>query len=248
MKKPEKWKPSKYEMHNGQLRGTRNPSELAVSSRFVADMTADFYNRAIPLHAKGRIVDLGCGKAPLYGFYKDYCTDIVLTDWPGSTHENECLDLACNLTEPLPFEDEKFDTILLSDVLEHIPNPMHLWSEMYRLLRPGGKILLNTPFYYRLHETPYDFYRFTEYALRNMAESVGFKIVELEAFGGILQIILDLLSKRFSTMKHPGKLLALLFQKLAEKKKNDALKKTGRKTYPLGYFMIAEKQDSKNGT
>jgi SAM-dependent methyltransferase len=241
MKNAEKWKPSKYESIDGQLRGSRDPVEVAVSSRFVADMTAVFYSRAIPAYAKGKIVDLGCGKAPLYGLYKNHSTEVILTDWPQTFHQNECLDIATDLTQDLPFQNNEFETVLLSDVLEHIPEPEKLLKEIYRILCPQGKLLMNTPFYYPLHEVPYDYFRYTEYALRFMAETAGFKIIELDSFGGIPAIIIDLLGKNFSHNKFTGKFLIHLIYKIGKQFENKSFQKSGRKRFPLGYYMVAEK-------
>ena len=242
MKNPEIWKPSKYEMVNGQLRGSMDPCELAISSRFIANVVAGFYNRAIPAYCTGKLVDLGCGKAPLYGLYKHYSTNVILADWPQTSHPNECLDYPCDLNQALPFDDNEFDTIILSDVLEHIPEPIQLWQEMYRILSVHGKLLLNTPFYYWLHETPYDYYRYTEYALAYMAQSAGFKVIELDCFGGVPEIILDLLGKKFAMKKSGRTFFLWMIQKLGARLKDKTLEKKSRKLFPLGYFMVVEKE------
>ena len=242
MKNSEKWKSSKYEILHGRLRASRDTGELAVGSRFIADIVADFYSRAIPAYSKGRLVDLGCGKAPLYGLYKDFSSDVTLTDWPHSAHHNECLDCACDLNKRLPFPDNEFNTIILSDVLEHIAEPGQLWKEMHRILSAKGRVLLNTPFYYWIHEQPYDYYRYTEYALKYMAESAGFKVLELDCFGGAPEVVLDILSKRFARNKI-GRVLLWAIQCLQEKTKHRALTKKSRKTFPLGYYMVVEKQE-----
>ena len=76
----------------------------------------------------------------------------------------------------LPFGDSEFDTIILSDVLEHIPVPEHLWKEMARILSRNGKIIMNVPFYYCLHEAPHDCSRYTEFALRRFVEMSGLRL------------------------------------------------------------------------
>ncbi|MEO8628870.1 MAG: hypothetical protein ABI612_12305 [Betaproteobacteria bacterium] len=53
-----------------------------------------------------------------------------------------------NLAEPLPFGDAAFDTLIVSDVVEHILKPA--WEGDGSRARAGGKILMNVPFYYRL--------------------------------------------------------------------------------------------------
>ena len=62
-------------------------------------------------------MDLGCGKVPLYIAYRDLVSDIICVDWENTQHENEYLDLEYDITKVLPFVNEEFDTIILSDDL-----------------------------------------------------------------------------------------------------------------------------------
>jgi SAM-dependent methyltransferase len=151
-------------------------------------------------HCRGRLLDLGCGKVPFYGLYREYVSETVCVDWGHSLHGDNHLDREGDLTEDLPFVDASFDSILLSDVLEHIPTPEQLWFEMARLLRPGGKLLLSVPFFYWLHEESYDFYRYTKYALRRFAETTGFEVVLIKELGGAPEIVVDIFSKCISRL------------------------------------------------
>ncbi len=47
--------------------------------------------------------------------------------------------------EKLPFEDNTFDVVVSAWVLEHLPNPKESFSEIYRVLKPGGKVVFLTP-------------------------------------------------------------------------------------------------------
>jgi SAM-dependent methyltransferase len=131
------------------------------------------------------LLDFGCGLVPLYDAYRGFVSSIVCLDWENSPHSNPYLDATQDLSGVINLESESFDTILVSDVFEHLPDPALTWTELNRLLRPGGKIILNVPFFYGLHESPHDYYRFTEYALRLLAERAGFAVVELESIGGL---------------------------------------------------------------
>jgi len=51
-------------------------------------------------------------------------------------------------TKKLPFNENEFDTVILSDVLEHLPTPENIINEIYRVLAKNGKLLLNVPFLY----------------------------------------------------------------------------------------------------
>lgn len=145
----------------------------------------------------------------------------------------------------LPVKEAKFNSIVLSDVLEHIPQPDVLWKEMHRILEKGGRIFLNVPFYYRLHEIPYDFYRYTEYALHRLAEFQGFKIIFLESIGGLPEIMADLFSKAVNNIPMLGRYLSVAIQNLTivflKTKLGHNISLKTKKIFPLGYFMIVEK-------
>ena len=194
------------------------------------------------------MIDLGCGKVPLFDAYKRHITSNTCADWATDLNKNQFLDVTCDLNRPLPVESESFNTIILSDVLEHIHKPEVLWAEMNRILMPGGKILLNTPFFYKLHEVPHDYFRYTRFALANFATVNDLKIITLTEMGGFPEIIADLLAKFFIYVPLIGKPLSLFTQWLCGVFIKTSLgKKISQKTssqFPLGYFMIVEKVNS----
>ncbi len=137
----------------------------------------------IRAHARGRLLDLGCGAVPLYGMYRDLVSEITCVDWPNSLHNSSHVDISADLHGPLPLSDAAFDTVLLTDVLEHMAEPKGLMREVARVLAPGGKILVGVPFLYWLHEEPHDYYRFTKFALRRMLDESGLEVLEIDAYG-----------------------------------------------------------------
>jgi SAM-dependent methyltransferase len=74
----------------------------------------------------------------------------------------------------LPFADGAFNSVSCDAVLEHVPEPQQVVEEMYRVLKPGGGVVMYVPFLYPYHASPDDYYRFTEtgirYLCRNFAE------------------------------------------------------------------------------
>ena len=245
MKNIERWKPSKFVSKKGKLRASRNKTEVSVSSRFAADLVASYYDQYLRDHVNGKLVDLGCGKVPLYESYRIYASECLCADWESTLHQNPFLDITCDLNAPLPFPSEEFNTIILSDVLEHIARPEALWKEMYRILQPGGKIILNVPFFYKLHEIPHDYFRYTRYALQNFASSSGFKIVMLKEMGGLPEILTDLSAKLIYHLPLIGSYLSIGLQHVGKFVMQLGIgKKLSAKTsqhFPLGYFMIVEK-------
>lgn len=184
---------------------------------------------------------MGCGKVPLYGAYRPYVSQVECIDWGESAHGSTYLDRECDLTKRLPYADGSFETIILSDVLEHLPEPMHCWKEMNRLLTPGGKLLLNVPFYYPLHEVPYDFYRYTEYALRRFADLTGFQVLELTRVGGPVEILADVASKMLAGVRPVAGGIQSLALWFGDTRLGSRIAAKHSNRFPLGYFMVAQK-------
>ena len=208
-------------------------------------MIATLYDRDLRLHARGRLLDLGCGQVPLYAAYKDIVSECVCVDWANTGHKNLHLDHECDLTQPLPFGEGRFDTVLLSDVLEHIPTPEALCVEISRILAPGGKLLLNVPFYYWLHEEPHDYYRYTQHALRRFIEVAQLSLVSLEATGGSPELLADVLAKHLVHVPLVGKPLASLVQwsvlRFVGTRLGRKVSRSTARLFPFGYFLVAEK-------
>lgn len=78
------------------------------------------------------------------------------------------IDIVADIQNMPQVESEKFDTIICTQVLEHVPNPFDAISELYRILRPGGRLLITVPFLNNYHMEPDDYWRFTEYALKHL--------------------------------------------------------------------------------
>jgi len=82
--------------------------------------------------------------------------------------------------ENLPFIDQSVESVILFDVLEHINNGEKALREIYRVLKPGGRVLVQIPFMYPIHDSPYDYRRLTKYGIEALANRNDFLI---ENFG-----------------------------------------------------------------
>lgn len=251
VKVPNSWHESKFILSDktSVLQYSRDWSELSPASRLVSQLIADFYTRAIPQHAHGELLDLGCGKAPLLGYYSKFVRAATLVDWGNSLHSNPLPILHADINEQLPFADEEFDTIILSDVLEHIATPQNLLTEVNRILRNGsGVLLLNVPFFYPVHEAPYDFHRYTRYSLERMCQIAGFHLLELDEMGGVPEIFCDLTAKVLLHIPIIGHRLAALVQYvggwLLKLKPVRHVSKRSAEHFPIGYTLVALKLPS----
>jgi SAM-dependent methyltransferase len=243
MRNPQSWKTSKFIHAPDGLRISRDPSQVYIGSRFIGDILARTYEQVILKNAAGRLLDLGCGHVPLYGVYRDLVEEVVCVDWANSLHPSPHLDREVDLNGPLPFDKEVFDTVLLTDVLEHIAEPARLILEIARILAPGGKLIAAVPFLYWLHEEPHDYYRYTAHALRRFAEASRLQVLELEPYGGLPEVMLDLSSKGIEYLSERSrKLLRPVHTAIARHADVKILRRLSEKTkaqFPLGYILVA---------
>ncbi|MBL7698623.1 MAG: class I SAM-dependent methyltransferase [Chitinophagaceae bacterium] len=245
MKNRDQWTPSKYVFTKRKLKASRNPKEVMISSRLSADMIAACYQKHIPLHVTGRLLDLGCGKVPLFETYKNYITENICVDWGNSLHKNPYLDFEADLNNEINLPGESFDTVILSDVLEHIRYPEKLMKEINRLLKPHGKLLMSVPFFYWLHEQPYDYFRYTRHALETITKDAGLTIVSLEEYGGAPEVFTDIFAKTIVSLRSIGKPIASAAQGFTSAFVSTRIGRRysakTRSKFPLGYFLIAQR-------
>jgi SAM-dependent methyltransferase len=129
-----------------------------------------------------RVLDAGAGEAPYRELFA-HC-DYRTTDWSSSVHPGAAqADIVASLDD-LPVADGSFEIALLTQVLEHVVDPIAVLAELRRVLVPGGRLLLTVPFVGELHEEPWDFYRYTNHALSELLLRAGFAVVRVEPAGG----------------------------------------------------------------
>jgi SAM-dependent methyltransferase len=130
---------------------------------------------------------LGCGVRSYEPFFLNFAESYVGIDWGASVHDTKA-DIFADLNKPLPVEDYVADTVVCLSVLEHLSEPQTLLNEAHRIMKPGAVMILQVPWQWRLHEEPYDFFRYTPYGLKYMFEKAGFKDIEIEATSGFFSM------------------------------------------------------------
>jgi len=133
------------------------------------------------LGADDLVMDAGSGE----GYYKPLFknTNYYSTDFVQVEKQYGEVNFVGKL-ENIPVKQGTFDAVLLTQVLEHIPNPSLVLDEIYRVLKPEGKVWLSAPLFFPEHEVPYDYYRYTQYGLRYIVEMVGFEVIDLHPLEG----------------------------------------------------------------
>jgi SAM-dependent methyltransferase len=146
------------------------------------------------------VLDAGAGDAPYkclfrHAKYESADFEKVNKTYAPSTY-------VCDL-QSIPVEDCRFDFIIFNQVMEHLPEPKLVLVELYRVLKPGGKMIYTGPLFYEEHERPYDFYRYTQFGLRYLLSSAGFVIERIDWFDGYFATVayqLNCMSRYLSHM------------------------------------------------
>ena len=177
-----------------------------------------------------------CGNLCVSKKYLAGCSEITLRLYA---------DFECDITKNLPFEDASFDTILSTQVLEHIYNPFPLFKECHRILKKGGVFIVSSNMAYWEHEQPNDYLRHTQFFYERIAKENGFETAEIIPVGDGLCVLADIAQKiarceKMGKMKLIFRLLyaftKFLFERYNQKKGKRIL---GQET--LGYCAVLRK-------
>jgi SAM-dependent methyltransferase len=183
---------------------------------------------------RGRLLDVGCGNRPYREIFADRLTRYVGVDRDrrGGRPDVAAAALA------LPFADGRFDTVLATQVLEHVPEPRRLLAEAARVLAPGGHLVLTAPQYWPLHEEPDDYFRFTRYGLEHLVAETGLEILRVKAQGNAAtlagQAICNALQPR-RRWRRLVPLVNLLFSTLERRRPGEV--------DPLNWLVVARKPE-----
>lgn len=126
-------------------------------------------------YVKGTTLDVGCGRRPYEKTFFAGASKYIGTDY---LSDRSRPDVVCSALD-LPFRDNHFDTVVSTEVLEHVPDPLRAMREMRRVLKPGGFLVLSAPMHWPRHEVPYDFFRYPYDGLLHLVKTSGFELTRL---------------------------------------------------------------------
>lgn len=185
------------------------------------DTNVDTKNRWIKDQLKkipkgSKILDAGAGEL----FWKQYCNHLVYVSQDFCQYnekESEIglqlkgwkypkIDIVSDIAN-IPVEDNSFDAVLCTEVLEHVPNPNAALRELIRVTKRGGKLILTTPFCSLTHMALYHFCTgFNIYWFENVLNENKAKIIESERNGNYYDWIRqEILRLPFVTYKYQKK-------------------------------------------
>jgi SAM-dependent methyltransferase len=196
------------------------------------------------------VLDVGAGDSPYRGLFEhlDYRT----SDWENSVHPGARAVDYVGSADDLPVPDGSFEAVILTQVLEHVPNPGDVLSELNRILQPGGRLYMTMPLTWELHELPFDFFRYTAPGLQRLLRDAGFEELEINPRNDCFATIAQLLQNISLTMgrypdgrdverAHAAAALSELAEQLLDFSPLDA-----RQILPLGYSVRARRPGGPN--
>jgi ubiquinone/menaquinone biosynthesis C-methylase UbiE len=97
----------------------------------------------LPRDAK--IIDLGGGFGIFSRILLGYFAEVDLADFDAKSDDPSIHAIPANLITDFPFPDESYDAVVCLEVIEHVENPRHLFREIKRILKLGGRGIVTTP-------------------------------------------------------------------------------------------------------
>ena len=181
------------------------------------------------------IVDVGCGNKPYFSIFQPFVKDYIGVD----INPAEADVVASG--EELPLEDHMCDLALSFQTLEHCRKPEKMVSEIRRILKPGGLVILTTHGSWMHHPSPHDYYRWTSEGLAQVFKN--FSRVEiranLKAWTSIIQLVnveLHGIALRHVVWKIPLYLIIMLLNLVGTVSKN-----LGYDHFTVNYIVVAKR-------
>lgn len=185
--------------------------------------------------SSGVLLDYGCGGQPYRSTFEPYITKYIGADVVAAKGVE--LDIKFSLSEQLPLPDGSVDTVLSTQVLEHVYDFRAYLAESARVLRPQGRLIISVPMHWRHHEVPYDYWRFTKYGLQKSLQLAGFEVLDLRSRGGVYSLLGQIFLDHRATLNKFNPFVARVINCLALWLD----KKTIDQDDTLGWMCIAQK-------
>lgn len=151
----------------------------------------DFHIRHVAGIPQGSLVlDLGGNRVGKRGIFDidRYNIHVIYANLSVAKLPNIQADAAA-----LPFREGLFDAVICSELLEHVPDPVDVVTEIHRVTKRKGMVLICVPFLNRIHGDPEDYGRYTDRYWRRVLERAGFTEISIEKQGFFWSVLVDMI-------------------------------------------------------
>jgi 2-polyprenyl-3-methyl-5-hydroxy-6-metoxy-1,4-benzoquinol methylase len=185
------------------VEGHTNQERYAKEALQVRDYTGTRKFLAERFPKRGKLLEVGSGFGYLLDFFRqDGWAVLGVEPNEGlNRHARKHLgiDVLSVILPDAKFDDNSFDAVLMMHVIEHVPSPEDTLREIFRVLKPGGMLVMETPRYdtlmYKLlgrRERSLSctghIYFFTSKTLRAISEKAGFTVTRADKVGRSLTV------------------------------------------------------------
>ncbi len=191
------------------------------------------YERLAPVlrSLDGRILDLASSQTPSYrAFFAPDRTRVTSADRGPAEGRAEA-----DFDRPLPFEDAAFDHALCLNALYIARDPAFTLRELQRVVKPGGSIVIATPFVFPEAREPHDYVRWTSEGLEQLFADAGLGRIETVPFGGHFTSALYIVEPflRLAALQYAARRVAITLDRFVPERYRRA------RPCPLGYLVVA---------
>jgi SAM-dependent methyltransferase len=180
-------------MNTGRLKENRSSIDLELRNsllrQYFSPVELCLYKSVLPRlkhYASGKLLDAGCGTMPFRQYLEGCVAEYHSLDVEKRVPE---VEFVADVQDMRIVSSGSYDTVFCSEVLEHIPEPKRAIAEVRRILRPGGKCIFTVPYLSRLHEEPFDYFRYTRHGLQFLLEKNGFRVLEIVSTGSLFSFL-----------------------------------------------------------
>lgn len=193
-------------------------------------------------HAKGKLLDVGCGEKQYKKLFEKRVSSYI-----GLDPRSPFAEIPKSITSA-HIPSSSFDTVLCTQVLEHVPDPEKVLGKIHRILKPKGVLILTVPFLFAIHEEPADFFRFSRFALEHMLPKAGFHMFSIKeegnfavSIGTLMAYNLEFSWNRYG-LRYPKKILIAALLLITYVMATFPERFSKRTLCPMNYIVVAKKK------